>query len=471
MAKKKTKNQSAALSPERFLKEKANKLPIYKCLISKNYKDAGEAMVTIARERGNGKLCVANFLIDAFCLGVKDVFGNVNLEKDQFREYVENNEDLLMECDYALAHNYIYGAVEFAGEADIEPAASYRTWKYILDEDTDDVPYIDMEFGHKGKYLLVADPGTKEALLIPKLREKLGDNFDYILGEVNDSFGNIDSEEDYLEKERCLFHYDYPEYPSDPKLNHPFIKDLMVDEGNFDYLPKNEVKKILNLPTEEVEEDLLNLILWEIGRTYPLINENPESYQEDSLILHSLLLLAIMESKNGFKAGMEILRQSVDFVDAHLNYEASEYIVPAIVNSPIGKEQLEEIRTYLDERGHVPSNLVILSEALPMIVAKHPALREDVLSIIKDFMKKMPERLKEGNWYNPEVPGFFACAILDLNASELLPEIEEVFTTCEVDTSISGDLDDIKEELQIPHTQPDNVRLASKETLMKYLTE
>lgn len=471
MAKKKTKNQSAGLSPERFLKEKANKLPIYKCYISKNYKNEGKAIVTIARERGNGKLCVANFLIDAYCLGVKDVFGNVNLEKEYFKDQIKENSDHLIECDYPLAHNYVLGAVEFAGEADLQPAAPYRIWQYILSEDNDDIPFIDIEFGKDGKYLLVTEAGTKEALLIPKLKEKLGENFDFILDDKFSVEDYAENDNDYLQEERRFFHYDYPQYPSDPKLNHPFIKDVLLAEGNSENLPKEDVEKILSLPKEEAEEDILNLILWEIGRTYPLINEDPKYTPENLLILHALLLLALMESKNGFKAGMEILRQSTDFVDVNLFIEASEYLCPAMVSAPVGKEQLDELRKYFDEKGHTPSNIVLASEVLAQIAVKYPELKDEVLSIIKDTLTKMPERLESGDWYNVEVPAFFTSAVLDLKASELLPEIKRVYATGLVDPGVCGDIDEVTEELRMPHSDWQRITFPSKETLMKYLTE
>ncbi|MDE5875491.1 MAG: hypothetical protein K2H15_07565, partial [Muribaculaceae bacterium] len=153
MAKKKQNKQSVRISPEKFLKEKANKLPIYKCLISKDYEKGGEAMTVIARERGNGKLCVGCFLVDTWCLGVKDAFGNVNMEKEEFSERFSQTPSL-EETNYDFVHNLIYGAIEFAEEADIDPDRSFNTWGNILAEDTDDIPLMEMDFGKDGKHVL-----------------------------------------------------------------------------------------------------------------------------------------------------------------------------------------------------------------------------------------------------------------------------------------------------------------------------
>ena len=79
-------------------------------------------------------------------MGVKDAFGDVNMSVGTFEEILDNSFDLV-EIDYPTVHNIIYGAVEFAGEADIEPHDAYWTWKGVLDEDSDRIPFIDIEFG------------------------------------------------------------------------------------------------------------------------------------------------------------------------------------------------------------------------------------------------------------------------------------------------------------------------------------
>ena len=110
MAKKKSKQSSQPISPKKFLAEKANTTPIYKCYITSNWEEVGEAQIIIARKRGNGKLCVANFLVDTWCMGVKDAFGDVNMSVGTFEEILDNSFDLV-EIDYPTVHNIIYGVV------------------------------------------------------------------------------------------------------------------------------------------------------------------------------------------------------------------------------------------------------------------------------------------------------------------------------------------------------------------------
>jgi len=58
-------------------------------------------------------------------------------------------------CDYALAHNLIYEALEYAGELGIDPAVEFRLASMILEEDTDDIPLMDIPVGREGKPLLM----------------------------------------------------------------------------------------------------------------------------------------------------------------------------------------------------------------------------------------------------------------------------------------------------------------------------
>ena len=78
----------------------------------------------------------------------------------------------LEECSYEEAHNIVYGAVDFAEEIDIAPDDSFKLTKYILEEDTEDVPLIEYEFGKDGKHFLVATDQYNASKSLPKLNRR-----------------------------------------------------------------------------------------------------------------------------------------------------------------------------------------------------------------------------------------------------------------------------------------------------------
>ena len=225
MAKKKKKSNgnggAKPISDRQFLREKAKTLPIHECYVTDGWETTGEAMVVVTRERPSGNLCVAAFLCDTWCMGVKDVFGNVNMTKEDFKEEILDRNRSLRDCNYVYAHNLIYGAEAFAADADIESAPEFELWSNVLEEDTDDVPLVEFEFGDHGKYHLVALPGSREALQASVLKTRLGD--DFICEIVDYRPKSID---DYLDDEE--FEYDDDDLDDDDRTDEETLSPMSL---------------------------------------------------------------------------------------------------------------------------------------------------------------------------------------------------------------------------------------------------
>lgn len=63
----------------------------------------------------------------------------------------------MVEIPYEVAHNLIYSSIEFAGEAGIEPVDEWGITQYILEEDDDNVPLIEYQWGLNGMHYLLAE--------------------------------------------------------------------------------------------------------------------------------------------------------------------------------------------------------------------------------------------------------------------------------------------------------------------------
>ena len=130
MAKKKTNKNAAGqqpLSPEKFLREKARGLEIGKCYVSRDMKTYGEGHVVVSRLHKGGKVSVAFYLVDIYCVGVKDSFYKLRMDEYEFEELIDRMSiDNVQECSYEEAHNWVYGAVAFAEEAGIQPDKSFN---------------------------------------------------------------------------------------------------------------------------------------------------------------------------------------------------------------------------------------------------------------------------------------------------------------------------------------------------------
>lgn len=185
------------LSPEQYLKQRARTLPIYQCYINDDADEDGMAMIIVSREHTGGRISMAGYLVDMYCLGVKDTFYKLRMEIEELEEFMDNQPVEFRECSYEEAHNRIFGAIAFAEEGGIEPHKDFRLTQYMLEEDTDDIPLIEYEYGKDGKHFLVCHSHLEASRYLPTLRKHLGDDFDYLIVDQERDEVLDDDDEEY----------------------------------------------------------------------------------------------------------------------------------------------------------------------------------------------------------------------------------------------------------------------------------
>ncbi|MDB5011804.1 MAG: hypothetical protein JWQ25_6, partial [Daejeonella sp.] len=200
--KKKSANVAPLLSDESYIKSgKARKLEIHKCLINDDWQETGIAQVVVMREHINGNVTAGIFLVDLLCAGVKDSFFMFNVDENlflyKFKQMQSESMQNIVTCDYVLAHNIIYGAIEFADDFNIKPCSEFKITQMILEEDNDDVPLMDVDFGRDGKPCLIGDEDDpKTQYYLQRLRTYAGEgNFEFIAA-IDDFEEGEDKDED-----------------------------------------------------------------------------------------------------------------------------------------------------------------------------------------------------------------------------------------------------------------------------------
>lgn len=193
---------SMPTTPEGYFKSgRARKLPIYECLINEGWEEEGFAHITVSRKHINGNLSWGVFLVDTYCLGIKDCFYIFNEAESVYQEQKESLPDILgmQTCDYPLAHNIIYGAVEFANDFGFGPHKDFKVAQFILEEDDDSIEIMDIDFGKDGKPLYVSgphdDPAKKDRILATLMRTAGMGNFHFIMGKDGDDIYDEDEGE------------------------------------------------------------------------------------------------------------------------------------------------------------------------------------------------------------------------------------------------------------------------------------
>jgi hypothetical protein len=214
MAKQKTKKQTPSLNPEKYIRQKARNLPLYKCWITTDWKKERFASIAIARKHTNDNLTICNYLVDLGCLGVKDTDYLFNIPPKKFNDFIKDTE---MKYDdtipYSLVHNIIYSAIEYAEEYGFKPHKDFtQTTCFFLEEDTDDIPLEAVECGSEedGKPIYINtgfDSPARAKQIIAQLEKTAGKgNFHYIdiVEGGYDTFDDDEEEESY-EESKAIF--------------------------------------------------------------------------------------------------------------------------------------------------------------------------------------------------------------------------------------------------------------------------
>jgi len=143
-------------SPENYIKTRARSLPLEACYINEKWKDLGLASIIIVRKHTTGNLTIGIYLVDIFALGTKDTFFRFNVEPLQLEEILEHaSSEKMIQVDYVLVHNIIFGANAFAEDNGYKVCKEFTLTQNILEEDTDEIELMDIEFGKDGQPFLI----------------------------------------------------------------------------------------------------------------------------------------------------------------------------------------------------------------------------------------------------------------------------------------------------------------------------
>lgn len=199
------------LSPENYIRQKARSLPVFECWINEGWEDSGMANIAISRIHTNGNITFCIYLVDLLCLGIKDTGYKFNVTETEYRDFLERYLDRMSMkmVDYALVHNIILAAVEFAEEYGFKPHKDFTSvTEFMLEEDTEDIELIEIECGQDGKPFYMQGPYDDEAKankILKQLERTAGPgNFDFVKEfdfEDDDDFDEDDDDWDEDEEE------------------------------------------------------------------------------------------------------------------------------------------------------------------------------------------------------------------------------------------------------------------------------
>ncbi|MBU2613863.1 plasmid pRiA4b ORF-3 family protein [Patescibacteria group bacterium] len=309
----------------------------------------------VIRKHVNDNFTVGFYLVDLLCLGVKDAHYVFNISQHEFNEGFAINELKLLteKIPYNLAHNIIYAGIEFAEDYGFKPHKTFTSVaQYILEEDTDEIEYLDIPCGHEddAKPVFFKGADDDEAFVkrvLTQLEKTAGPNNYYFYDEdANDQWD--DSEE--LDADAPL---DFP-IRDDFGL---WLNDIIEDELN-----KLDEAKKKNSTTFQFKIQIKNISKPTVWRKISV-----PSYYSFALLHHIIQAVFGWEnahlyqfSDNGFHSDTVITAiVDDDFDDMGEQREASEVLLLDVFKNEGQKY------TYIYDFGDSWEHDIVLEKIIP----------------------------------------------------------------------------------------------------------
>lgn len=155
----------------------------------------GLCQVIVARQEHN-RLLVGSYLVDHWCLGVKDLILPRKMGSSEFQLFVESCEgrfeEPFVEITLEQAQAIVYGAVDYARSLGFEPHRDFNTKAQIhlgLRPET----LIPIEFGEKGQPFFISGPNDNAEKVVKTLEASVGaGNFHYVAAIGGSGLGDPD---------------------------------------------------------------------------------------------------------------------------------------------------------------------------------------------------------------------------------------------------------------------------------------
>ena len=164
----------------------ARSYPIEGCWVQSDWNEGGLAVIVIARRQPDGNIVFGNYLVDYYCLGLKNTYCNADIPPDKLRrDYLPkmfSSTGPPIEISPALAHEIIYGGIEYAAQFDFRPQSDFKHSRLILDPPDLHPRTGAVEFGRDGKPLFIAGPYDNTDAILRQLARTAGEgNYHYLV--------------------------------------------------------------------------------------------------------------------------------------------------------------------------------------------------------------------------------------------------------------------------------------------------
>ncbi len=152
--------------------------PIHECLVPEGLFEQGIGNLVFSRVLPDGRIALAAFLLDVFCLGAKNAFF-ATLSRSQYEERLRHwpEAEHLQPISPACFRKLVEGGVAYARELGFNPHADYAVASAIFGKVDAAACGTRFEYGREGKPFYIAGPNETERearAIVEHLERRLG---------------------------------------------------------------------------------------------------------------------------------------------------------------------------------------------------------------------------------------------------------------------------------------------------------
>jgi hypothetical protein len=138
---------------------RAASTPIRDCLISDGWAESGMATLTLTRGVGSGPLVMGSFLLDTFCLGIKDVlFRSIDSHEFNVLRDTMDRAAPLSPVAPAYGRKLLRDLAAWATSIGFSPHRDFATVERLFGTVNADECTAEFRFGHDGKPVYMSGP-------------------------------------------------------------------------------------------------------------------------------------------------------------------------------------------------------------------------------------------------------------------------------------------------------------------------
>jgi len=160
---------------------------LHSCIADSNW-DQGIGQVHLTRTLPDGRVAVAIFLVDRFCLGVKNAIAEIVPRATYDIRYSPpvSGDNKAKPYPPAAVRKYVEGAVPYARDLGFEPHEDYHVAKHIFGDIDPTTSSETFEYGQDGKPNYISGPNESpqrvREIMATLLRARGPGGYDFLVG-------------------------------------------------------------------------------------------------------------------------------------------------------------------------------------------------------------------------------------------------------------------------------------------------